>query len=407
MSVRKRTWVTSRGVTKEAWIVDYTDQGGNRRGKNFARKKDADAFAATTTVEVRDGVHVADSASPTVKEAGALWLTTAEAANPPLERTSLDQYRQHLRLHITPMIGGTRLSQLTAPAVRAFEDRLRAEGRSATLTKYVIRSLGALLADAQERGLVIRNTVRELRGRRRKGADSRRKARGKKLKLGTDIPTPAEVRAIVDAATGRWRPFLMTAALTGLRASELRGLRWSDVNLSKGKLHVQQRADRYRAIGKPKTEAGEREIPLPPRLVSVLREWKLACPKTGDLGLVFPTDAGTIQAHVNIIERGLKPTMIKAGVTVPAKDKSGKLIRDEEGAPIVVAKYTGLHALRHFYVSWCINRKVDGGLELPAKMVQARIGHSSIQVTLDTYGHLFPSGDDGAELADAERALLG
>jgi integrase len=60
-----------------------------------------------------------------------------------------------------------------------------------------------------------------------------------------------------------------------------------------------------------------------------------------------------------------------------------------------------------FYASWCINRKVDGGLELPLKVVQARLGHASIQMTADTYGHLFPRSDDGAELAMAEKALLG
>jgi integrase len=54
-----------------------------------------------------------------------------------------------------------------------------------------------------------------------------------------------------------------------------------------------------------------------------------------------------------------------------------------------------------------INRKADGGLELPAKVVQARMGHSSIMVTLDTYGHLFPRNDDTKEMADAEAALLG
>jgi integrase len=70
------------------------------------------------------------------------------------------------------------------------------------------------------------------------------------------------------------------------------------------------------------------------------------------------------------------------------------------------AKYTGLHALRHFYASWCINRKKDGGLELPMKTVQQRLGHSSIVMTSDVYGHLFPRGDDGGELAEAERTLL-
>jgi integrase len=49
---------------------------------------------------------------------------------------------------------------------------------------------------------------------------------------------------------------------------------------------------------------------------------------------------------------------------------------------------------------------VDGGLELPLKLVQARLGHASIQMTADRYGHLFPSADDGAELAAAERTLL-
>jgi len=59
-----------------------------------------------------------------------------------------------------------------------------------------------------------------------------------------------------------------------------------------------------------------------------------------------------------------------------------------------------------FYASWCINRKVDGGFEPPLKVVQARLGHASIQMTADTYGHLFPRSDDGAELAMAEKALL-
>jgi integrase len=53
----------------------------------------------------------------------------------------------------------------------------------------------------------------------------------------------------------------------------------------------------------------------------------------------------------------------------------------------------------------CINRKVDGGLELPAKVVQERLGHSSIAMTLDVYSHLFPRGDDLSELAAAEAAL--
>jgi integrase len=156
---------------------------------------------------------------------------------------------------------------------------------------------------------------------------------------------------------------------------------------------VRQRADRYSAIGKPKSEAGERTVPLTPIVANTLREWKLACPNS-EAGLVFPSTGGLVEHHKNIVERGLVPTMIAAGVAI------------NDGEKIMRAKYTGLHALRHFYASWCINRRVDGGLELPAKVVQERLGHSSIIMTMDVYGHLFPRGDDSEELAEAERSLL-
>ena len=61
MSVRKRIWTTSKGVEKEAWVVDYVDQAGKRHLKSFAKKKAADNFAATANVEVRAGIHSADS----------------------------------------------------------------------------------------------------------------------------------------------------------------------------------------------------------------------------------------------------------------------------------------------------------------------------------------------------------
>jgi integrase len=175
---------------------------------------------------------------------------------------------------------------------------------------------------------------------------------------------------------------------TGLRVSELRGLRWSDVDLRRGEIHVRQRADRWRMIGRPKSEAGERTIPLLPMVANALREWKLVCPK-GELGLAFPNGAGQIEDSSNIVQRAWIPTQIAAGVT-----RQGR------------AKYPGLHTLRHFYASWCINRRADGGLELPIKVVQGRLGHASIQMTADRYGHLFPRGDDAAELAAAEQAFM-
>jgi integrase len=121
--------------------------------------------------------------------------------------------------------------------------------------------------------------------------------------------------------------------------------------------------------------------------LNVLREWRLACPKS-ELNLVFPSRNGGVQ-HYKDISRAFEALQIETGMV------------DAAGAP----KYT-LHALRHFFASLCVNRRQDGGLELPAKIVQSRLGHSTIAMTLDTYGHLFPAGDDGAELAAAERRLF-
>ena len=313
MSVRRRQWVSPTGEPKEAWIVDYRDQHGDRHIKTFAKKRDADAHHAIVGAAVRAGTHTADSRSVTVAKAAELWLESCEAAG--LERTSMVAYRQRADLHITPILGALKLSQLTVPLVRGFEDRLRRDGRSPAMVRNARRSLGGILADAQERGLVAQNVVYSLRKNRR----SRRADGNGKLKIGIDIPAPDEMRAIVAALVAiedaaRWRPLLLTAIFTGLRASELRGLRWHDVDLKRGELHVRQRADRYGKIGRPKSEAGERAVPLPPMVVAVLREHWLACSKGPRTSAISPSrivaatsSTGTASSSTDSIRRRWPP----------------------------------------------------------------------------------------------------
>lgn len=395
MSVRKRIWTDAKGDERTAWVVDYKDQSGKRRLKTFKLKKEADAFALTSGVEVRDGTHVADRETITVSEACKTWLKNCIQNG--LERSTLDQYEQHVRLHINPFIGNLKLSKITVPTVRTFQDDLRDAGRSSAMVSRVSVSLGSILSDAQERGLVVRNAVHEMKSRR-KGKSGSQGRKNSRLRYGVDIPTKEEIRALIEAAGGSFRPFLITAIFTGLRSSELRGLTWSAIDLKNGKLEVRQRADKYQTIGLPKSDAGNRSIPLPPIVTNTLKEWKLACPK-GEADLVFPNGAGNIEYHANIIKRGYHPTQIAANVTIDTKDHSSGTNRRP--------KYSGLHALRHWFASWCINRKIDGGLELSAKQVQERLGHSSITVTYDTYGHLFPATDEAKDLAAAENMLLG
>lgn len=275
------------------------------------------------------------------------------------------------------------------------------------MIKRVLTSLGTMLVDAQERGLVVRNAAQEMRGRRGKGANKQEKRQKGRLKIGVDIPTPDEIKALLAAVEPKWRVLVLVAVLCGLRASELRGLRWIDIDFEKGEIRVHQRADRFNDIGKPKSFSGERHLPVPPVVLNALREWKLVCPKrdTGKkdaegnpvkvLELVFPNGLGKVEGLNNIVRRGVHPAWIKAGLFIETEEL------DEDGNRVLAPKYSGLHCLRHWFASWCINRRKDGGLELPPKLVQERMGHSTIALTMDTYSHLFPRDDDGSELAAA------
>lgn len=381
MSVRKRKWITSKGEQKDAWVLDYRDRDGKRRTETFKKKKDTDERAAEVAVDIRAGVHVPRSSSITVAEAGENWISRSEENE--LERGTVQQYRINLDCHIRPYIGHAKLADLMTPDVNGFLKELYTAGMSVALRRKVLVSLSSILRLAVNQGHVKFNAADPC-----KVNTSKRSKRN--LKIGKDIPSMDEIRVFLECLNGHWRPFFLTAVFTGMRASELRGLRWENVDLGTGEIHVRERADAFHKLGNPKSEAGERTIPVGPIVVNTLREWKLQCPR-GDLGLVFPTRHGTVQSASNIRRRALIPLMEKAGIV----DANGK------------AKYRGLHALRHFYASWLINPKKLGGQGLPPKEAQDRLGHSTLAMTMDTYGHLFPRGDDADQLREAELALIG
>jgi integrase len=375
MSVRKRKWMRN-GEPQEAWIVDYFDAQRNRHIKTFARKKDADAYHDSVRVDVSRGVHTAPSRSITVAKAAEDWITGVAAEG--RERTTIEGYQQHVRLHIRPALGHRKLANLTTPDIEKFKDNLLVM-LSRAMARKVLRSLKSLLKDAHRRGHVAQNVASTSTIK----SDRRLK---RKLQAGVDFPLPQEVRRMVEAAQGRRRLLIVVAAFTGLRASEMRGLRWEDVDLKRSIIHVKQRADRYGVIGNPKSEAGERAVPVGPMVVNTMREERLR--STTDL--VFATRSGKPITHTNLAARIFQPLQTDAEIV------------NKDGKP----KYPGLHSLRHFYASWCINRKQDGGLELPLKEVQARLGHATLAMTADTYGHMFPRVDHTEEMAKAEAALF-
>jgi integrase len=358
---------------KVVFRAPYTDGSGQRRSQNFGTAKEAKEFLLTVGDELRRGTHVASSTSPTILEAAQFWIARCERKG--LESKTLDQYRQHVDLHIVPAVGNRKLSQMTsAAAITAFVDQLHQAGRSPKMIKKVMISLGGIFREARRRGLAVTIPTQDLDLDLPERDDPR-----------AVIPSKAELQRIIAGAKGRWRAPILVAIFCGLRASELRGLFWIDVDLEGGLIHVQRRADDSHRLGKLKSASGYRAIPLPPIVVNALREWKLACPK-GEL--VFPNKIGKVESYANLMQRGFGPIQIAAGIT---KQRDGR----------TVARY-GLHALRHACASLWIESNFN------AKQLQKLMGHSSIKVTFDVYGHLFKDAEaDQRAAASVQLRLLG
>jgi integrase len=373
-SIRKRKFGPNK--EHEVWIVDYRDQHGKRHLKTFPNKKAAEAWKVGALHEVQQGIHTPASASLMVEEAWRLWLADCEANN--LQFGTVRQRRQHLKHHVMPYIGRKRLSDLTTPLIYDFDVKLR-EGkdergsRSIALRRKVLTNLKTMLTFAQGRGLVAQNVARGVRIK----VDNREATSGP-LRAGVDFPTMAELNVLIENSTGRWRPFIITAIFTGMRLSELRGLRWSDVDLDAGQIHVPQRADGWQKIGPTKSKAGMRDIPLAPMVINALKQWRLECPN-GELGLVFPNTIGNIETMSNVHGRCWVPLQIKC---------------------FGEARY-GFHMLRHAAASLFIKY-----LGWSPKRLQAVMGHASINMTFDRYGHLFENVEaDRDAMAKVEAAI--
>ena len=299
---------------------------------------------------------------------------------------TLKQRRELTRLHIVPLIGKERLSRLTMPKAEAFRDALLAT-RSRSMAGKVIRALSSAIIEGMRQGLVAQNVARGVRVKN-KGRDQ----------APIDIPGTDVLRAMLETAQNLSNkypnayPLVLLAMSAGLRSSELRGLRWPDVDLAAGTLSIKQRADARSIIGKCKSKAAYRTIPLAAPVVVALKTWKLRCP-ANEGALAFPNGAGRPHHPNNLREYLWTPILIAIGAAIDTsrKDRKGKTVYD--------LRY-GLHHLRHACASRWIKQKID------LKRLTTWLGHSSVQITLDVYGHLIKDEQEDAAIVSAANAEL-
>ena len=281
-----------------------------------------------------------------------------------LERSTLKAYRSHVRVHIELKIGNLLLTELSRSQARDFMYALMDDGVSRVQVRKVMVSLRPILSEAVEREWVGHNV----------GIDVKVKRQTRALCEDKVIPTKDEIRTILNKAPASHRAMFVTAIFTGMRISELRGLRWKDVDFDARVIRVTQRADEFCQIGAPKSRAGVRSIPMAPTVYKTLGGWKDSAPESV-ANLVFPNSVGKVQNYSNIYNRVFKPMLIDNGIV------------DEQGKP----KF-GIHALRHAAASLFIEQGWN------PKKIQTLLGHASINMTMDVYGHLFENLEEDVSM---------
>lgn len=386
--ITKRTWKTARGEQRVGWSLHYVDGDGKQRRKLFTLKRDADAERTRIDGELAAGTYISSDGSVTVLEAAKQFLTDyqklVDAGK--RERSTLLGYQQHVDWHLESFgIAAVMLSKLKGPDCTKYARELE-ESRSDTMARRVFGTFRRVLDFAVSNGWIASNVASSV-GIRTSGS------RLEEPKI--EFPTKKQLRALLQAAkhqdsTGKCYAMICVLVFAGLRASEMRGLLWSNIDLKNNRISVAQRADRWQRIGSVKTKNSRRTIPIPASAVSALRKWWVASKPSSD-NLVFPTGAGNPESYPNIYNRIWRPLMKDAGLA-----KIKKCSDTEKVEP-----YFGLHMLRHVACSLWIEQGAKG------QRVKAWAGHAKIQFTYDVYGHLWEDEASDQAIAEAVEKSLG
>jgi integrase len=330
--------------------------------KTFPTLAEARAWRSEAQTAIRRGTLRAPS-QLTLREVADAWLEGARAGS--IRNRSGDRYKPSvvrgyetsLRLRVLPELGARKFSEIRRRDIQDLADRLLGQGLDPSTIRNTLMPVRAIFRRALARGDVAVNPT---------GGLELPAVRGKRDR----IVSPEEAEALLGALPERDRALWATALYGGLRRGELQALRWSDVHLANGVIRVERAWDVQEGPIEPKSRAARRKVPIPAVLRDYLVEHKHDRP--GVLGHVFGRPDG-------------RPF---DGTTVDARAKSAWRRAGLE--PIT------LHEGRHTFASLMIAAGVN------AKALATYMGHASVTITYDRYGHLMPGNEDeAAALLDA------
>lgn len=351
------------------YVVDLRPAGGSRRQvkkRGFRTKTEAVDELRKFQTRVHNGLEV-DPSTVTVRAyLEDHWLPSLPMTVRP---STLDTYQRLVRLHIVPHLGDVKLQKLERVQIAKWLAKLSSSDLSPKYVKNVHGVLSKALHDAIEYELLARNVATKPKGMPAIEPRPPRAWNAEELR-----------RFLVSTAGDRLGPVWRLIGTTGLRRGEALGLRWQDVDVDASTITVvRQRtiASGRLVEGPPKTRAGHRTVSIDAGTMAVLRTWRATQAAERlmmgagwpDHDLVFTNADGT----------GLWPQT----VTAAFRDVSERL-----GLQLI-----GVHGLRHTAATWMISQGIN------PRVVQQRIGHSNVSVTLGLYTHVLPGHDRDA--ADA------
>jgi integrase len=365
------------------WQVMFRDLEGRQRSQSFDLEREAKRFRAKVETQLVED----DWIDPSLGDVRfGEWLRLWERSRV-VSRTSAAAEESMLRCHVRPEFEQTPLRAITKLRVQTWVAELERKGLAPASVAKIYRLFATVMAAAVDEQLVRQTPCRGIKLPRAR-VDER-------VFLDVD-----GVRRLVAEVPERYQALVVLAYLSGMRWSELAGLRVSRLELLARRLHVVEVAQEAKGkvtFGPPKSRASRRVITLPPAAVDAVAAHLAKWPAGRD-DLVFVGPQGAPLSRTRFAARVLKPAWERAEARAWAAGALG--LRDDQpvddvvlerwrdaGAPTTGPRPT-FHSLRHSHVASLI---ADGA---PLKAVQERIGHGSIRVTYDTYGHLEDKVDD-------------
>jgi integrase len=365
------TRTTKSGEKRYDAILGVEMPDGSRKQiwKTFKLKKHAEAYLDGKSQEARSGEYF-EPAKITFDAFQREWLERyPKVSETPLKDSTIKSYYLIIAKYLNPFFGQLQVSKIRVVTIeREFKATLP-DDVSAKTKRNILMVLRVMLKSAVSWGYLRVNPFDDRNREYVTMPDYQKEQKGRAL-------TPDEIRSLLDACLDDAYPVVATAVFTGMRSGEIFGLKWEDVDLQGNQIHV-QRAIYWRrgefwkdqkgyTFCRPKSRSSIRSIDMSPKLRKILLQHKLRS-GPNELGLVFANRDGEPYSPENFVRLRFLPAVKNAGL--------GKV---------------RFHDLRHTFGSL----KIQQGENL--KYVQTQMGHSSIQVTLDTYTHLLEKSNSNA-----------